>query len=192
MITSFSSQWCVESTEQLLLNFQKSRRTTWKTTTQLKGDGLVYWKCCRHLSFFKENNGNVVTVDCECYIKITSLPLNYDENVCLYDIRVQQDGITAHTAKASMDTFCPLFNDHLFPDLLMFLGSLGPLICLGVIISFGETSRYVCMHISPVHWTTWRQLLMWTSLKLTEQCWMLKRMEANFQGHLQKCINENG
>lgn len=106
--------------------------------------------------FFEDNNGNAVTVNSERYTEMINkffvLELRR-KRVPIRRVWFQQDGTTAHTARASMDVLRPLFNDSFISMFVTLLGPFGPLICPFVIISCGDTSRHVCMSIIPVHWT---------------------------------------
>ena len=66
--------------------------------------------------FFEDNHGNAVTVNSERYIEMINsffVPALRRRHITIQHVWFQQDGATAHTARASMAVLRPLFKDHL-------------------------------------------------------------------------------
>ena len=66
--------------------------------------------------FFEDGNGRAVTVNSERYVEMITnffLPELRRRRVPIRRVWFQQDGATAHTARASMDVICPRFPGRL-------------------------------------------------------------------------------
>ena len=143
--------------------------------------------------FFEDNHGNAVTVNSERYIEMINsffVPALRRRHMTIQHVWFQQDGATAHTARASMAVLRPLFKDHLIsrfadtpwpprsPDLSMcdyFLwGHLKACVYVHRPRTLDELQNAVRVEVAQIDRA------------------MLERVEANFHQRLQKCIDENG
>lgn len=77
----------------------------------------------------------------------------------LLTIRFQQDGVTAHTAKAPMEVIQEMFLEHVISLRGEHYSLYIRLIPLPVIISFGRTSKQKCRPLHHETLTTiWKQI----------------------------------
>lgn len=143
--------------------------------------------------FFEDNDGNAVTVNSERYIQMIKnffLPELRRKRMHIRRVWFQQDGATAHTARASMDVLRPLFGDRLIsrfadtpwppqsPDLSMsdyFLwGNLKAHVYSHMPRTLDDLKRAIRVEVAQIDGA------------------MLERVETNFKKRLRLCINENG
>ena len=105
----------------------------------------------------------------------------------------QQDGATAHTAKASMVVIFPIFSGRLISKFGDILGLLGPLtyLCDLSIISYGATSIKARLYEhKPCTLEELKEAICEKVAQIDKA--MIKKVYANFEERLQKCITDSG
>lgn len=109
----------------VVIGLLQIERTARKTTAQPKTDNLLHcWKSyVMSLYSFQDNNGNATTVNSERYIELKNtffVPELKQKRMFIRNLCFQQDSVTAHTARSSMNVLHPLFVTTSFPDMLRF------------------------------------------------------------------------
>jgi len=143
--------------------------------------------------FFEDNNGNAVTVNSERYTEMINnffVPELRRKRLPIRRVWFQQDGATAHTARASMDVLRPLFGDRLISR---FANTTwpprSPDLSICDYFLWGYLKARVYEH-KPRTLDDLKEAIRVEVAQIDRA--MLERVEANFQERLQKCINENG
>lgn len=143
--------------------------------------------------YFFEENGVTVTVTSDRYIHMVNnffIPDLQRRGVDIQDLWFQQDGATAHTARASMAVLRHLFPNHLisrFGDILWPPRS--PDLSMCDFFLWG----YLKSHVYEIKPRTLDELkeAIRREVSLINRD-ILERVEANFLERLQQCVNENG
>lgn len=143
--------------------------------------------------FFFEENGVTVTVTSERYINMVNtffIPELQRRGVDLQDVWFQQDGASAHTARASMAVLRQLFPHRLisrFGDIFWPPRSPDLSVCDFFLWGYLKLRVY---EAKPRTLNELKEAIRQEITRINRD--LLERVEANFRKRLQQCVNENG